>query len=107
MVKNDRVRHNNPLLSLGPEVGISISMYVVDLLHSWALGPLGVIIAFTIRFVIGTGIFYPSAILQLDSETKEQVAMVHIKALLTQHYKNRRRDEPGWKEKGSEVWTIL
>lgn len=81
MKKEDRLRHDNPILTLDARAGVSIESYVIDLLHSWALGPLAVIVAFVLQFIIATGIFFPSASVQLDAESREQVALVHIKIL--------------------------
>jgi hypothetical protein len=100
MTKYNRLRHDCPLLT---EVeGLSIDSFAVDLLHCWALGPLGVYVAHCFHFWLRSGLFSPLS-QHLTAEECERLALLHLKALLSQYYKNRYRDDLDWRRRGSQA----
>ena len=58
MKKTDRVIHDNPIITTVPSR--LYDLWVVDGLHSWALGSLGSYIAFVLRFCLKSKIFRPA-----------------------------------------------
>jgi hypothetical protein len=100
MTKQDRLRHDSPMLELVD--GITVESFAVDLLHCWALGPLSVLIAFCFHFYIQTGLFSPLSA-YLGAEECERLALLHLKALLMKSYKDRYKNDPEWRRKGSQA----
>mgnify|MGYP006297404735 CR=1 FL=1 len=89
MGKQDRVAHDCPLITDVP--GKLYDAWVVDGLHSWALGPLGGLIAFIFQFILKTKIFTPSSI-YMDAKDLDRLALLHVKSLLQVHYRNVKKD---------------
>ena len=52
MSKHDRVFHDCPLLEIEDSAGFGYSDWCVDILHGWALGPLGALIAKTLTVCV-------------------------------------------------------
>ncbi len=59
--------------------------WVVDVLHSWALGPLAYVIAFVIRFCLRTKVWHP-AVIGISTEDTDRLAMMQIRSLLLVYY---------------------
>mgnify|MGYP007004463486 CR=1 FL=1 len=105
MKSTDRLVHDCPLFMNKEITGIGIESFAIDLLHSWALGPLGVFIAFVFWFCLSSRIFHPMSI-YLNAEECERIAVLHIKTLLMKYYREKRQDED-WKRRGSEASGCL
>ena len=99
MTKNDRVCHDCPLITDIP--GSSYDLWVVDGLHSWALGGLGSIIAFVFTFCLKSKVFRP-AIPFIDPDDQDRLALLSIKALLFAYYKEKKKD-PDFKRTGTQA----
>lgn len=99
MAKQDRVLHACPLITDVP--GKLYDEWVVDGLHTWALGPLGGLIAFIFQFILKTKIFTPSSY-YMDGNDLDRLALLHIKALMQVHYRKVKRD-PNHKRTHTEV----
>ena len=91
--------HDCPLITAVP--GKLYDAWVVDGLHSWALGPLGELIGSIFKLFLRTKVFAPSSV-HIDSEDLDRLALLHIKALLQVHYKKVKRD-PNHKRTHTEV----
>ena len=102
MSKLDRVVHDCPLLEIEDQAGFGYSNWVVDTLHSWALGPLGALVAKTLLTCVKSGVFSPKSTF-LSSEDSDRLAMLHIKSLCTQHYCRKKVSDPKWKTSGTEA----
>lgn len=96
-----RVLHESPLLTLVP--GITVQSWNIDLLHAWVLGCLARFIGHCIHFFLRSGIWTPTSI-YLDSEQKKKLAIRHLKTMLLDHYARRRREDPDFARKHSEVF---
>ena len=101
MTKHDRVVHDCPLLEVEDEIGFGYSDWVVDILHGWALGPLGALVAKTLLVCVKSRVFSPQSDL-LASEDLDRLGMLHIKSLCTMYYA-RKRSDPDWKNTGTEA----
>ena len=99
MSKTDRVIHECPLITAAP--GRLYDAWVVDGLHSWALGPLGGLIASMFQFILKTKILTPVS-MYMESEDLDRLALLHIKALMQVHYRKVKRD-PNHKRTHTEV----
>jgi len=102
MSKTDRLCHDCPLFDVP---GVTVDSWVIDLLHSWALGPLAVFIAWVIMFIVKTGVFHPTSDC-IDSKMKDELAMQCVKALLKVHYKKKHAENPQWQRSCTEEPTI-
>ena len=89
MTKRDRVVHDCPLLTDIP--GDLYDAWVVDGLHGWALGGLGCYVAWVFQFILKVQIFTPSSE-HIDSEQRDRLALLHVKALLQTHYNKLKQD---------------
>jgi hypothetical protein len=67
--------------------GLTVESWVVDLLHTWALGPLAALIAFVLTFCLQAKLFHPCSP-HINSEDAERLALVQIRALMMRHYKD-------------------
>ena len=106
MKKTDRVVHDCPLLEIRVLAGFGYSDWVVDILHSWCLGPLGALVAKVLYTCVRSGIFSPASA-YLSAEDRDRLAMLHIKSLCTKYYANKRESDPRWKNSGTEALGIL
>ena len=103
ITKHDRVVHDCPILELQHTAGFSYSDWVIDLLHSWALGPLGALVSKTLMVCVKSGVFSPKSAF-LTSEDVDRLALLHIKSLCTEHYTRKRQTDSRWRASGTEVW---
>ncbi len=66
--------------------GLTIDRWTVDALHTWALGPLGTLVAFVFHVLLATGLFRPASAF-IDTEDANKLALMSIRALLMQYYR--------------------
>jgi hypothetical protein len=99
MSKSDGVIHDCPLITDVP--GNLYDQWVVDGLHSWALGGLGAYVGFVLRFCLDSKVFRP-AISFTDPEDQDRLALLAIKALLYAHYRKKKQD-PDFKRTGTQA----
>ena len=69
--------------------GLTIDRWVIDALHTWALGPLGSLVALVIHVLLKTGIFKPGSAL-LAPEDANRLAMMQIRSLMQSFYKENK-----------------
>lgn len=94
-----RIMHASPLFKIP---GIDITSWNIDLLHAWVLGPLGKYIGLALISFLDSGIFEPR-VSHLLFEHRRELAIVHIKSLLGEHYQDMRREDPYWQTKHSQA----
>jgi len=63
-------------------------------------------VAKTLMFVVKSGIISPASV-HLDNDDRDRLAMLHIKALCSSYYQNRKEFDPNWKATGTEVIALL
>ena len=100
--KDSRVVHDCPILESPNITGLSYDDWVVDILHSWVQGGVSSVVGTTLTFCVKSGVFSPASI-HLDSDDRDRLAMLHIKALCSMCYKEKRDTDPHWKMTGTEV----
>lgn len=93
-----RLVHDCPLLDL---TGVGLETFSLDIMHSWHLGPVQLLVSLTLNFCIDSGLWAPSTIGQ-DAQDRRRVSLQGIKAELYQFYRDQRQDAD-WRGKGSEV----
>ena len=86
-------------------VGVTPGSYCIDMLHSWALGPVLKLIAFTFWLFLEHNV-WGQAIPWLGVDEIRQLGVLRLRAEMWLFYQKRRRDDPTWAEKGSEVFFI-
>lgn len=102
--RNARLTHMCPLFSLE---GLTQDTWSIDIMHTWHLGPMQQFISLAIHSFIASGVFSPRAA-NMEAADVRELALLAIKAELFQFYRQLRRDDPAWKEKGSEVsWSAF
>ena len=99
--EDGRLLHDCPLLEVA---GVGLEMFSLDILHSWHLGPLQLLVSLSLNFCLDSGIWGPRTG-GLDAGDKRKISLMGLKAELYQFYRSMRQDK-NWREKGSEVaWT--
>jgi hypothetical protein len=99
MGKGDRVIHDCPLLT---EVPADLyDAWVVDGLHTWALGGLGAYVGLVIKFCLDSKVFAPMVPF-IDPKDEDRLALLAIKALLQAYYRDKRKD-PDFQRTGTEA----
>ena len=96
--KDGRVLHMSPFLQIP---GVSLDTWCVDILHTWHFGPMSTYITQTLQHLLDTPIWKP-AIPGLEKEDEQKLALFAMRAELWTYYK-RKRSDPDWKKRGSEV----
>ena len=74
--KGDRITHASPLMEIE---GVSLSMYGIDMLHTWALGALQSFVGFTLWHVLRCKIL-SSGLSWLSVEEDEKIGLVQLKS---------------------------
>ncbi|CAE7032303.1 unnamed protein product [Symbiodinium sp. CCMP2592] len=102
--KDGRVLHLSPFLQIP---GVTMNTWCVDVLHTWHYGPMSTFIAHSLRHLLRSPVYRPSAS-DLDKEEADKLALLTLRAELWSYYKRRREnDEDGmWRKKGTEVWNL-
>ena len=93
-----RLVHDCPLLQLS---GVGLEMWSLDIIHSWHLGPLQLLVSLAFNFCLDSGIWAPTST-GLDAAEKRKLSLFAIKAELFQFYRDQKKD-PSWVGKSSEV----
>jgi hypothetical protein len=106
MGKNGRVVHDCPILEHPQTIGFSYDDWVIDILHTWALGGISAVVGKNLRFAVQSAVFTPTSI-HLDSDDRDRLAMLHIKSLVAVHYKNKKEQDPSWKLTGTEAIVTI
>ena len=96
--KDGRVLHVSPLLQIP---GVSLDSWCVDILHTWHYGPMSTYITQALQQLLETSIWKP-AVQGLEKEDEQKLALFAMRAELWAYYK-RKRNDPEWKKRGSEV----
>ena len=103
MRKYDRVTHDCPLIT---DVPYDLyDAWVVDMLHGWALGGLGALIGLIFKFCLQSKVFNPTVPF-MDPKDEERLALLAIKVLLQNYYKEKRQD-PHFKRTGTEAGSLV
>ena len=90
--------HDCPLLQLS---GVGLEMWSLDIMHSWHLGPLQLLVSLAFNFCLDSGLWAPTST-GLDAAEKRKLSLFAIKAELFQFYRDQKKD-PSWVGKSSEV----
>lgn len=99
--ENGRLVHDCPLLELA---GVGLETWSLDILHSWHLGPLQLLVSLALNYCLDSGLWAPSSV-GLDAAEKRKLSLFAIKSELFQFYRDQKND-PQWEGKCSEVsWT--
>jgi len=98
-VKTDRITHSTPLWDIE---GMSLSMFGIDMLHTWALGAMQSFVGFTFWHFLRSKVF-SSGLAWLSLEEDEKIGMIQVKSEMWRYYRARRKRDPEWKAKGSEA----
>lgn len=91
-----RLTHDCPLLAIS---GVGLESFSLDIMHTWHLGPLQLLVSLCINFFLGTGLWGNST--RVGAADKKKLALLAIKSELFQWYKEKRKD-PDWRAKGTE-----
>lgn len=75
--------------------------YCIDILHTWHLGPLADYVVFTLWYLLIV-VFMPECS-YLDTDQIYHVALLRMRRVLWEYYRQRYHLDPEWKKKGSEV----
>ncbi|CAJ1390676.1 unnamed protein product, partial [Effrenium voratum] len=95
-----RLTHDCPLLALS---GVGLESFSLDIMHTWHLGPLQLLVSLCINFFLDTGLWAPAnSGGRVDASDKKKVALLAIKAELFQWYKEQRKDAD-WRARGTEA----
>lgn len=91
-----RLLHDNPLMEVS---GVTLEALSLDLMHTWHLGPVQILVSLALNFCLDTGFWAPST--NLDAAEKRRLGLYALKAELFQFYREQRAD-PDWNKRGSE-----
>ena len=86
-----RLVHDCPLLQLS---GVGLEMWSLDIMHSWHLGPLQLLVSLAFNFCLDSGLWAPTST-GLDAAEKRKLSLFAIKAELFQFYRDQKKD-PSW-----------
>ena len=96
-----RLVHYSPIMDIQ---GVGPDSYAIDILHTWALGPVTRIIAYIFWFVLDNNI-WGQDLPYLGMDDCRQLGILRLRAEMWLYYRSRRQRDPDWKHKGSEVCT--
>ena len=99
---NARLQHKSPIFSIP---NVTVNTWSADILHTWALGPLGSYVALGIWYAFDIGA-YASGLPWLDAEEKQRLQLLSLRSELWQYYKDRRDGDPNWKKTGTQILNI-
>ena len=101
--KADRITHASPLMAIE---GMSLDMYGIDMLHTWALGALQSFVGFALWHVLRCKVL-SSGLSWLSVEEDDKIGMIQIKSEMWRYYSARRKTDLAWKAKGSEASMVV
>ena len=91
-----RLLHDNPLMEVA---GVTLESLSLDLMHTWHLGPVQILVSRALNLCLDSGLWAPST--QLDAAEKRRLGLYAVKVELMQFYRDQRAD-PEWNKRGSE-----
>ena len=99
ITRESRIVHRSPLYDIR---GVNPDSHGIDALHTWTLGPVGDYVGFTLHVLIARDV-YGTDIPHLTKEDSMQVNLLQLKADMWAYYGDKRRNDPHFKKKGSQV----
>ena len=98
-LKSDRVLHHSPLLQI---TGVGPESYFIDILHSWHLGPLGMLLATIVWFLLESP-FLSSPFLRgfMTPGELHKLGLLHIRGALMEYYRCRYKTDAQWRKTGA------
>ncbi|CAK9016517.1 unnamed protein product [Durusdinium trenchii] len=100
--EDGRLLHDCPLLNLS---GVGLETFSLDIMHSWHLGPLQLLVSKALNYCLDTGLWGPRAGGGGDAQDRRKLSLLAIKSELFAFYRDQRQDKD-WLGKGSEVWNL-
>ena len=103
-LNSDRVLHHSPLLQI---TGVGPESYFIDILHSWHLGPLGMLLATIVWFLLDSP-FLSSPFLRgfMTPGELHKLGLLHIRGALMEYYRCRYKTDAQWRKNGSWLWGL-
>ena len=95
--EDGRLLHDCPLLLL---TGVGLETFSLDIMHSWHLGPLQLLVSKALNFCLDSGLWYPRTS-TTEAADRRRLSLLAIKSELFLWYREQRKD-PDWLGKGSE-----
>lgn len=96
--EDGRLLHDCPLLNLS---GVGLETFSLDIMHSWHLGPLQLLVSKALNYCLDTGLWGPRAGGGGDAQDRRKLSLLAIKSELFAFYRDQRQDKD-WLGKGSE-----
>ena len=86
--------------------GVGPSSYAIDILHTWALGPITRLEGLIFWFILESNV-WGQDLPYLGVDDCRQIGILRLRAELWLHYRRRRQLDPEWRHKGSEVPFLI
>jgi hypothetical protein len=102
-IKDDRVLHDSPLFHI---IGVGWRNGAVDILHGLHIGTYPCYIGYVIETFLDMRNFAGHYDAFLDADDIKRINLAYFKSLLLEYYSNRRRTDPDWQKRGSEVFLL-
>jgi hypothetical protein len=101
--KTARLIHHSPLMDIP---GVGMESYAVDILHTWHLGGIPRYCGLALWAILRSDAYAYDLPPHLYAEDRMHIKLLRLRSDLWIHYKAMQQEDPSWRTKASQVWSL-